>query len=282
MKTAIVVGGNRGIGLECVKLLIEEKDVQKVVATARNPEKFPKIENGEKLQVEKLNITSEESVLSFAEKMGPSSYDILVLNAGVAPEGNDKSFESIKTTIDVNYFGISSALKSLFPLACEEARIVCLSSVFGLRGMLNLNPNPNVFEGNYVFDYGQKLFSTTLAKTTFDELDIIAKRFIEDQKNPSQAQADGWPSPEQTPMTAYDMSKLLVNNLVRLYGEKAASEGKNVLINSACPGFCDTDMTAGVPCEKPKTARDGAESVLSLCFIAPGRSQPNGKMLIDA
>ena len=46
------------------------------------------------------------------------------------------------------------------------------------------------------------------------------------------------------------MSKLLVNNLVRLYGEKAASEGKNVLINSACPGFCDTDMTAGVPCEK--------------------------------
>ena len=46
------------------------------------------------------------------------------------------------------------------------------------------------------------------------------------------------------------MSKLLVNNLVRLYGKKAASEAKNVLINSACPGFCDTDMTAGIPCEK--------------------------------
>jgi len=46
------------------------------------------------------------------------------------------------------------------------------------------------------------------------------------------------------------MSKLLVNNLVRLYGRKAASDGNNVLINSVCPGFCDTDMTSGVPCEK--------------------------------
>ena len=48
----------------------------------------------------------------------------------------------------------------------------------------------------------------------------------------------------------YDMSKLLVNNLVRLYARKASSDGKNVLINSVCPGFCDTDMTSGVPCEK--------------------------------
>ena len=159
MKTAIVVGGNRGIGLECVKLLIEEKDVEKVVATARNPEKFPKIEHSEKLQVEKLDISNEESVLNFAKKMGSCFYDILVLNAGVAPEGKEKSFDSVKMTIDVNYFGISSALKSLFPLARDGARIVCLSSVFGLRGMLNLNPNPNVFEGNYVFEYGQKLFS---------------------------------------------------------------------------------------------------------------------------
>ena len=46
------------------------------------------------------------------------------------------------------------------------------------------------------------------------------------------------------------MSKLLVNNLVRLYARKASSGGKNVLINSVCPGFCDTDMTSGVPCEK--------------------------------
>ncbi|CAG5109596.1 Oidioi.mRNA.OKI2018_I69.chr2.g4123.t1.cds [Oikopleura dioica] len=203
MKTAIVVGGNRGIGLECVKLLIGEKDVKKIVATARNPEGFPEIENCGKLQVEKLDISNEESVLNFAEKMGPSSFDILVLNAGVAPEINDKSFESIKLTIDVNYFGISSALKSLFPLAREGARIVCLSSFFGLRGMLNLNPNPNIFEENYVFDYGQKLSSSSLAKTTFDELDTIARRFIEDQKNPSQAQTDGWPSPEQTSMIGF-------------------------------------------------------------------------------
>ena len=46
------------------------------------------------------------------------------------------------------------------------------------------------------------------------------------------------------------MSKLLVNNLVRLYARKAALDGNNVLINSVCPGFCDTDMTSGVPCEK--------------------------------
>jgi len=243
--------------------------------------KFPKIEN-EKLAIEKLDITSESSVDNFAKILGQKSFDILILNAGVAPELEKKGFESVKTTIDVNFFGTSSALKALFPLAKDGARIVAVSSVFGLRGMLSLNPNPNVFEGNYVYDYGQKLFSTTLADATFADLDEIARRLVDDQKNPAQAEKDGWPSPEQTPMIGYDLSKLLVNNLVRLYARKAASDGNNVLINSVCPGFCDTDMTSGVPCKKPKTAREGAESIISLCFIAPGRSQPNGKMLIDA
>ena len=35
---------------------------------------------------------------------------------------------------------------------------------------------------------------------TFKDLDEIAKRLIEDQKDPKQAAKDGWPSPEQTPM----------------------------------------------------------------------------------
>lgn len=158
MRTAVVVGGNRGLGLECVKLLLEEKDIEKVIATARNPEKFPKLGN-EKIAVEKLDITSESSVENFANLLGKKSFDILILNAGVAPELEKRGFESIKTAIDVNFFGISSALKALFPLARDGARIVSVSSVFGLRGMLSLNPNPNMFEGNYVFDYGQKLFS---------------------------------------------------------------------------------------------------------------------------
>ena len=158
MRTAVVVGGNRGLGLECVKLLLEEKNVEKVIATARNPEKFPDL-GSEKLTVEKLDISSQSSVDNFAKKLGEKSFDILVLNAGVAPELEKKGFESIKTTINVNFFGISSALRVLFPLARDGARIVSVSSVFGLRGMLSLNPNPNVFVGNYVFDYGQKLFS---------------------------------------------------------------------------------------------------------------------------
>jgi NAD(P)-dependent dehydrogenase (short-subunit alcohol dehydrogenase family) len=158
MRTAIVVGGNRGLGLECVKLLLEEKSVDKVIATARKPENFPNLGN-EKIRIEPLDIASPSSVENFACTLGEKSFDILVLNAGVAPELEKKGFESIKTTINVNYFGMSCALKALFPLAREGARIVSVSSVFGLRGMLSLNPNPNVFEGNYVFDYGQKLFS---------------------------------------------------------------------------------------------------------------------------
>ena len=46
----------------------------------------------------------------------------------------------------------------------------------------------------------QNNFRTTLADVTFADLDEIAHRLVEDQKCPEQAQNDGWPSPEQTPM----------------------------------------------------------------------------------
>ena len=131
-----MVGGNRGLGLECVKLLLEEKSVDKVIATARKPEKFPNLEN-EKLRIEQLDIASPSSVANFANALGEKSFDILILNAGVAPELEKMGFESVKTTINVNYFGISGALKALFPLARDGARIVSVSSVFGLRGMLS-------------------------------------------------------------------------------------------------------------------------------------------------
>jgi hypothetical protein len=43
-------------------------------------------------------------------------------------------------------------------------------------------------------------FRTTLADVTFADLDEIAHRLVEDQKDPEQAKENGWPSPEQTPM----------------------------------------------------------------------------------
>jgi len=49
------------------------------------------------------------------------------------------------------------------------------------------------------------LFRTTLADATFADLDEIAHRLVEDQKNPAQAKKDGWPSPEQTPMIGNDL-----------------------------------------------------------------------------
>ena len=68
-----------------------------------------------------------------------------------------------------------------------------VSSVFSLRAMYALVPNPNQFEGNEVFDIGQQLFSTSGATVSLDDLDNIATKFVKDHRN-SKAETLGWPS----------------------------------------------------------------------------------------
>merc|ERR1712227_46152 len=110
-----------------------------------------------------------------------------------------------------------------------------------------------------------------------DELIEIMSRFKEDWTKGNTI----WPGNETTTLPGYDMSKLLLNNLIRYYANLPSTKENNVLINGICPGFCATDLNSMIPIDKPKTSEDGADMVLSMALIPESSKRPNGTFLLD-
>lgn len=123
----------------------------------------------------------------------------------------------------------------------------------------------------------KKLFSTNGSVPIPTELDQFKDKFLADWKTGSHL----WPTREQTSLPGYDMSKLLLNALVRYYSKLQVTKEKNVLINGVCPGFCGTDLNAMIPIDKPKTPEDGAEIILSMALLPYTLKAPNGTFLMD-
>ncbi|CAM2006245.1 SDR family oxidoreductase [Acanthopleuribacter pedis] len=84
MKTVLITGANRGIGLEFVKQYLQEG--ARVLATCRDPQKAKALtalkEMGD-LQVAALDVTQPEQVDAAAERWRDQKIDLLLNNAGV-------------------------------------------------------------------------------------------------------------------------------------------------------------------------------------------------------
>ncbi len=112
MKSVIITGANRGIGLDAT--LAFARASYKVFATMRNPEKAEVLKN--KLKEESLNITltamdvdSDASVKyaidSILQENG--AVDVLVNNAGIERHGSieELAMTDFKSVMETNFFG---------------------------------------------------------------------------------------------------------------------------------------------------------------------------------
>lgn len=79
MKTAIVTGASKGVGLATVKLL--SQNGYKVIAVSRNLSKILEL-NDENIEAYQLDITDFDQVKIFSEKYKDITLDLLVNNAG--------------------------------------------------------------------------------------------------------------------------------------------------------------------------------------------------------
>jgi NAD(P)-dependent dehydrogenase (short-subunit alcohol dehydrogenase family) len=95
MKTAIVTGANRGLGLALVKALSKD---HRVFALCRNAKNFPVAYKHENIKVLTVDITDTESVLDFVDglKEQKIAVDLLINNAGV----NDSDDDVVVSEID--------------------------------------------------------------------------------------------------------------------------------------------------------------------------------------
>ena len=138
-RVALVSGGNRGIGREIARQLVERG--YKVVVGSRDLAKGEAVaeELGEGATAVQLDVTDDESVraaVSFVER-DFGRLDVLVNNAGVTDGWSggaaDADFDSVKEVLDTNLFGSWRLAKAALPVMRRNGygRIVNVSSGMG-------------------------------------------------------------------------------------------------------------------------------------------------------
>jgi NAD(P)-dependent dehydrogenase (short-subunit alcohol dehydrogenase family) len=122
-ETALVTGGNRGLGLECCRQLAERG--LSVLLTSRNPaegEAAAARLRGEGLAVDPagLDVTSAQSITALADRLRGEqrAVHVLVNNAAISLGGFGP--EVAERTLATNYFGAAAVTEGLLPLLMKS------------------------------------------------------------------------------------------------------------------------------------------------------------------
>ncbi|WNG44257.1 SDR family oxidoreductase [Archangium minus] len=242
--TALVTGGNRGLGLEVCRQL--SRRGMRVLLSARDIAEGAKAtaalrSEGIEVTFEPLDVTSQESIEQLADRLGRQDLRLaaLVNNAGISMKGFDEHVA--EGTLAVNFFGAMHVTERLLPLMEEHGRIVMVSSGAGaLEGLSpairqRIDPPPSR-----------------------EELISLLRTFVDDVRSGEYAQK-GWPG------SAYRVSKLGLNALTRLWAEEL--KPRHLLVNAVCPGWVKTRM--GGP-GAPRSVEEGADTLVWAATLPPG------------
>ena len=146
MKSVIITGANRGIGLDTA--IAFGRAGYTVFATMRNPEKA--VELKKKISAESLNIVlsamdvdSDESVNrtidAIIRENGP--VDVLVNNAGIEHHGSieELAISDFKSVMETNCFGVLRCIKRVLP-SMRHQREGCIINVTSVSGRIATSP----------------------------------------------------------------------------------------------------------------------------------------------
>jgi len=248
-RVALVTGGGRGIGFELVRQLASADTKLTVLLGARDPARGH--DSAQKLGLPnvaalELDVTSASSLQAAAATVAkdyPGGLDILVNNAGIFHrEDRSGKPHAIDETFAVNYEGPRDTTMAFWPQLKKNARVVNVSSNLSLAARNEMSA-----ERCKQFDDADSI----------EKLESVLQQYRADCiSGPGGAKSQGWSS------SAYGTSKLAINVLSRVLAKKGEKDG--ITVNAACPGWCQTDMTAGRGAP-PLTAEEGASRI---AFVA--------------
>ena len=212
-RIAVVTGGNKGIGYETVRGLAKSGKFERIYLTARNEKcgvdaanTLCKEESTDRIHYHSLDITNTTSIITFAEflKTEHNGLDVLVQNAGVLFD--QKSTVSVedqaRKTIETNFWGTLNVMKNLADMVKPNGRIVLVSSVLSHTAQFDFKPH-------WFINPIAKKLNAINKKVALETIEQLATQYTLDVQNGNKD--NGWPS------HAYGISKLLVNNITRVY-----------------------------------------------------------------
>lgn len=128
MSTYVVVGANRGIGLELVKQLAAKHTV---IATTRKPS--AELSALDVRVIEGVDVTDAASVASLAETLADVEIDVLIANAGILHSNSlaNLDFDSVRTQFEVNSMGPLRVAVALHPRVRAGGKIGIVTSRMG-------------------------------------------------------------------------------------------------------------------------------------------------------
>jgi carbonyl reductase 1 len=252
MKTALVTGANRGLGLETCRHLAERG--LRVILTSRSDDGARAArrlaDGGLSVEHSLLDVTDAASIATLDDSLRKDrvSIDALVNNAGIALDGFNA--EVARRTVDVDFFGAMQVTEGLISRVREGGSIVMLSS--GLGEISCLAPQLQ-----------ERFLSPELTR---DELVHLVRGFVRDVESGRHGEV-GWPS------SAYRVSKVGLNALVRILARELGP--RTIRVNAACPGWVRTDMGgAGAS----RSVEEGAASIVWAAALEDG---PTGGFFRD-
>ncbi len=146
MKTAVITGANRGIGLDTT--IAFARAGYKVFATMRNPQGatvLKKIIEDEKLQVSLLamDVNDDVSVIDCLNQIQDDcgALDVIVNNAGIEKHGaiEEMDISVFKEVMETNYFGVIRCVKAVLPLMRENEK-GCIINIASVAGHISSSP----------------------------------------------------------------------------------------------------------------------------------------------
>ena len=170
--TALVTGGNRGIGRAFVEELLKQ-GAAKVYCGARDPEDIPAELLAAGAVGVRLDVTDEASVQAAAEACPDTT--VVVNNAGL--HGRDRLIFANDPTMarqemEVNYFGVLNMTRAFAPVIAGNGG-GAIVNVLSVAGAL-----PTAFMGGYSPAKSAALFLSTIARAELEPMDITVTALI--------------------------------------------------------------------------------------------------------
>ena len=257
IKTVLVTGANKGIGLAIVTAALEADDNVVVFLGARDSVRGETARDNllashpdwaGRLYALTLDVTDDASVPNAAAEIASRYPDDLhplyavVNNAGIAADAGDMS-----TVLNVNVYGVRRVCQAFLPLLNQSSgRIANVASASGPMFLAQCRPD----------------VQTALTRTdvTWTQIEGIMHRSLAIDAQGGDFEAEGFANG-----SSYGLSKACVNaytiNLARSYPA--------LRINSCTPGYIETDMT------RPFAAASGRSTgELGMKPVAEGARAP--------